>query len=282
MRRVSYVTWRMSALAACICIVGFACRSKSQSVSEVGGQEISRDKGLVLNDQPIPSVDQVTNTLKIAKEPYISDDTYAADPKLLLGKVAEIDRINDSCVAAARGEPVWVGKVTGLKFTGALTKPVLRYSMVTNRALAAQISLLDYLSASLDDSSVYSLEITDQDIERVNDSDPSYKAGRDNWIRTNQALMNDHTVCWLLQVDGFTFKTINKKKFTRSNAKAGGGTFGVKANGSYYASNEDYSLDYRFGLSFTFIKRPSTRGPAGISAAEVEMLKRITRIRDKR
>jgi hypothetical protein len=219
--------------------------------------------GVPLKDQPVATPTDAISTLNIvADEPFISDDSYASEPSLLLGKVAEIDAVGGSCaLTPTQVKTLWVGRLVGLKISAA-SKPQLRASLLANRATAAGVTLLSYLSGSFTDSSLYSLIVNDQDVQRVDDADPSYAAGRQAFVAANAAIMNAANVCWLLQVDGITFKTITKRKYTVADAKAGGGAYGVKANGSYYASNEDYSLDYRFGLSLTVLKRPPTQSRA--------------------
>ena len=234
-------------------------------------------------NEQTPTGNELISSLKLADIPYIDDETYAADPSLLIGKVAEIRRDGDTCsTTMPQGRTFFLDeKVTGLKLTAA-TKPELDQSVVVNKQTAGSVGFLSYLSAQLGDSSVFSLIVTDQSVRRADDSDPSYKQAKEAWESANKTLLTDQNVCWLLQVDGMVYKTIARRLYRQLAGNGTVGAFGVKVDGKFFTSSDEYVLDHRFGLSFSIIKRPaadknllSSRAP---TPAERQMLATITSI----
>lgn len=86
--------------------------------------------------------------------------------------------------------------------------------------------------------------------------DDSWNTGLNQWRESNKDLMTDPNICYLLVVTGMVQKNIIRKKYVKFEAKAKGGAFGVNINGELYSSTEDFSLDTRFGLTVSVIRRP--------------------------
>src|SRR5438876_970930 len=105
-----------------IVTVVVACRGPGQIVPNPQPDPVS-----TMPSEPMPSQGQVVSELKLEEVPYLDDDTYASEPALLIGKVAEIRKApgTDCPLEKPRGVGLFVGKIIGLKITPAV-KPELR------------------------------------------------------------------------------------------------------------------------------------------------------------
>lgn len=210
---------------------------------------------------PLPSADVVRTTLQATDVLYIGDDTYAPDPSLLIGKIFQIDIQAGQCGTDLPGSRVlFIGKISGYPIYPR-SGSVLRGSYIVSRAVAASVSLLSFLQAGLNDSTLASVIVTDEDTQRANDGDAAYGAATHTWLAAHADLMANQNVCWLVLVDGVVHKTIVSRRFHMFHGTASAGAFGVNVGGSYYVSDDSYQLDHRFGLSVSILKRPDIFHP---------------------
>jgi len=185
---------------------------------------------------------------------YISDDTFNGNPQALLGQVVVTRGRDGVCTRNAKDGPVPVFSLDPLRDykvdeRSILGSPVKRVSQIVTHDGAASVTLLSYLSTSLDAKTIYSMILFDQASARVDDKDITWKAAFKSWMDGHAELLKEPDLCNLSVVKGFVQKNIVLRKFTEVSAAAKGGAYGVNVNGKYHTSTDDYSVDVRYGLS---------------------------------
>ncbi|MEO1259818.1 MAG: hypothetical protein AAFZ15_13580 [Bacteroidota bacterium] len=225
-------------------------------VNQVMNEEVS-------NPTNVPALSEAENLLSVKRNQiFIEDDSFVANPLLLLGNILEIRKMDGECPEkfnAADSVPEF--SIVPLQDfvvdeASILKQPVKRQSILVDQKLSLQLSFLSYLSTQLDHESVFNTMVFDQAAGRIKTSDPSWSKSVNTWKEQHQALLEDEDICYLLAVTGMVQKNVIRKKYTKFSAGAKGGGWGVNFNGSLHTSNDDYALDFRFGLSVGVIKRP--------------------------
>lgn len=197
---------------------------------------------------------------------YIDAEPFIADPYSLLGQVIQIRKNNGVCPSAL-SQGGFPAELTAypvpakVKASSMLTKPQLRSSVIVNQTVAANVSLLNYLSAQLDANTTFSITVMDQAAGLLDTTDAAWRPALEQWKLDNQDLVNDPDICYLFVVGGFIQKNIIRKKYRKFDGKAKAGAFGVNIDGELSMSTEDYSLDIKFGLTPLVVKRPAAPAP---------------------
>lgn len=221
----------------------------------------------VADSVPVATVNELKNKANVNDQTaYIIADPFTGNPFQLLGQVVEIRKTNGECpTSLVNGRDLNFEfspfPVTGFKIDEEtkLSKPLLRGSIIVDKALSAQAGFLSFLSAQLDQKSVFSLMVMDQVKGLVDFHDNSWKDAVKLWIEENQNKMNDPEICFIYVVSGFIQKNIIKKKYYQFETKLEGAAYGININGKLSTSSDEYSLDIIFGLTPSIIKRPSTQ-----------------------
>ncbi len=220
---------------------------------------------------------------------YVGDDTFNGNPQALLGQVIILRGQDGACPNRAKDgpapkfslEPLRDFKVDERSILGS---PVKRDSQIITHDGAAGVTVLSYLSASLDAKTIYSMILFDQASARVDDKDITWRDASDAWIARHTELFEEKDLCKVLVVKGFVQNNIILRKFTELSAAAKGGAYGVNVNGKYHTSTDDYTVDIRYGLSVATMWQPGMSafalpvGPVQPSAEELEFLSTITTI----
>jgi hypothetical protein len=219
--------------------------------------------------------------------PYVetSDDTYAGDPSLFLGKFLAVRRENDKCpdtFLSGTLEPL-PARAIGLNVT-APSKPDIRRSILVDQKTAAEISVLSYLSASLTHDQVASVTVTDLRSQRIVDDEVYRRALRDA-KKTFASYYSAKSICYLLIVEGVSHKAILTKSYVKLDTQGQGGFYGINVGGSYYSTSEDFEKIDRFGLSLAVLRRPTDKAGENeivekdrLTTAEQEMLSHFSKL----
>jgi len=214
--------------------------------------------GIILEKEATsPDKDQIREILRLDMPFYFQNDTYAGDVSQLLAKVvimlpADGKKCSDDQKWRA---PIFIDRLPEAAFTDP-QKPETRKSIVLTKKAAADADFFGYLSAKLSTDQVFSILATDI-VRRVKDNDNAYRAAKEKWKTDNKKYMDDAGVCLIGIVEGAVQKTISRKKFTKVEGTSAAGAFGLKANGSYFSSDEEFESDYWFGVDVTWWKWPS-------------------------
>lgn len=227
-------------------------------INEVMNKDIATPKS-------IPSIEETQQILKVPNEIlYLSADTYVGNPYALLGTVLEVRRTGDKCPTQTNLQDAVIDfsatKIPGFMIdeNSKLKEPIKRQSIMVDKKLSVNVSFLNYLSAEFTGESSFSLIVFDQATGLVNRDDDSWSSGVLKWKNDNkEVILDDEQVCYVHAVIGFVQKYIIKRKYTKYSGTAKSGAFGVNLNGELYTSDEDYSLDIRYGLQTVVLKRPS-------------------------
>ncbi|WNG36848.1 hypothetical protein F0U61_26605 [Archangium violaceum] len=195
---------------------------------------------------------------------YLDDDSFLAQPSLLLGKILLVHkRADGTCPALADLASnhqlyEFVDYIGWSEYTPATT-PTTTSSVIVNQSLAASVDALSFLSFSGASKEVYSVSRVNQMSQRLDTSKAGYREARNNWLQNNNAYAKDSTACTLLVVEGFVHNVFQSKKFSEMKAGASG-VYGVKVGGEAYSSNDQFESKNLFQLSFGALWRESTRG----------------------
>ena len=214
----------------------------------------------------VASKDEVTRKLKLNDQTaYIEADAFIGNPNSLLGRVIEIRKQKGKCPETLN-DPDYRFDFSNFAIPGVkvdensiLKAPVLRSSLIVNKEVSVNVGFLNYLSAQLDAKSFFSLMVFDQAAALADVHDNSWHDNVKKWEIDNQNLIDDPDVCYLFAVIGFVQKNIVRKKYIKYDGSAKGGAYGVNISGEISTSTEEYSLDIRFGLTPTILKRPDSK-----------------------
>lgn len=223
-----------------------------------------------LKPTPLPSVNEVKTSFKLLDEVFYStDDTFKASPQDWLGRVAVVRKSgNGTCDenGQLRWEATYVrgtavpNEPLGYPLGDKMTDPELRAKSIITYDIAAEVTALSYLSNTLNANVAAEIVLTDFITQRVavnqkfEDAVSAFKAAH----KTD--LMDNADVCYVIAVSGYSHKTLTKKLHTKISDKANAGYSGVNINGSFYSSNDSYTLDHLFELSPVVLKRMPGRG----------------------
>jgi len=194
---------------------------------------------------------------------YIEADAFHGNPYSLLGRVIMIRKNNGTCPDGISGTD-FISDYTPTVITGIeidesskIKNPIKRGSIIVTKDLSMKVSFLNYLSAEFGTSDSFSVMLYDQLTGLVDVHSPTWQIGLRNWIQNNTYLFQDPEVCYLYAIVGMVQKHVIRKSFKKLDAKAGGGAYGININGELHTSNEDFSLDIRYGLTPVILKSPT-------------------------
>ena len=191
---------------------------------------------------------------------YVEADAFIGNPYSLLGRVMMIRRKNEKCPESL-ADKGFVTELAPLPISGVqvddeskIDQPIKRGSLVVSKELSTKVGFLSYLSSQLTVNSKFSIIVFDQLTGLVDVQAPSWPLGLNQWISNNTYLLQDPDVCYLYAIVGIVQKNVIRKKYTKLDAKAGGGAYGINIDGEIHTSNEEYFLDMRFGLTPVLLK----------------------------
>ena len=264
----------------------------------MGGKHDTKTINDVVNNEvatPKPVVDQkdVNNLLNIKTEiPYIEfEGGFIANPYSLLGRVVEVRKVNGQIPSSVTASNVEFSTmpIIGIKrdLNSDVKSPILRQSVIIDSKISANVNLFNYLSAEADAESVFSINVIDQSGGLVDVQDSTWAKGIKEWKADNADLLKDDDICYIYVIIGFIQKQIIRKKFKKFNAEAKGGYAGINVGGALYMSSDEYSMDIRYGLTPSILKRPKssltsdTKSLFGTSVenSEYELFKSLQNVR---
>lgn len=244
----------------------------TKHINEVMNKDVAIPSKIASSQDAVSELD-LKNTMA-----YIEADAFTGNPYSLLGRVIEV-RKQDGKIPTGVDDTNFKPEFSIFPIMGAkldpeskIKKPVKRRSILVNKSLSTKVSFLNFLSAELDASSVFSLMVFDQATGLVDTSSPEFRAGVQQWKTDNQDLIADPEIAYLYVVIGMVQKNILRKKYQKFNAGAKGGAYGVNVEGALHTSTEDYSLDIRFGLLPAILKRPKPAEIRGFESKSIEEL----------
>ncbi len=232
---------------------------KNNSVAHIN-EAMNED---IANPTNPPAIKEANKLLEVKRNQiFLDDESYIANPYALLGKVIEIKMMEGECPENFNDPKVTpefsMFSIPGRKVDedSKIKDPVKTKSFIVDKKLSLEVGALNYLTANLDAESAYSVIVFNQATGLVDTHDDSWYEGVQRWKIDNSELLNDENICYLLVITGVVQKTIIKKKYKKFEVKAKGGAYGINIGGQLYTSAEDYSLDTRFGLSLSVLRRP--------------------------
>ncbi|WP_353197227.1 hypothetical protein [Parapedobacter defluvii] len=231
------------------------------------GQKSTKHVNDAMNDMVAksvkpPALEEAERLLEVKRNQiFIEDDAFIGNPYALLGRVLEIRSKNGVCTSDVKDgyADFSAFPIPGIVVdeNSKIKQPQQVKSFIVDTKLSTEVGVLNYLNASLDTESIFSVIISNQAVGLLNIQDGSYLNGVRAWVNDNQNIINDPSICHLLIVTGVVMKNIIRKKYKKFDVTLKGGGFGINFDGNLYTSAEDYSLDIRFGLSYLKIPIPN-------------------------
>lgn len=194
---------------------------------------------------------------------YIEADAFHGNPYSLLGRVIVIRKSQGKCPDGISGtnfiSDYAPTPITGIQIdeNSKIKVPIKRGSIIVTKELSSSVSFLSYLSAEFKKSDSFSVMLYDQLTGLVDVHSPTWQTGLNNWIQQNTYLLQDPDVCYLYAIVGIVQKHVIRKSFKKLDTKLKGGAYGINVNGELHTSNEDFSLDIRYGLTPVILKSPT-------------------------
>lgn len=214
---------------------------------------------------------------------YIEADAFHGNPYSLLGRVIVIRKKDGKCPDGISGSD-FISDYAPIPITGIqidenskIKTPIKRGSIIVTKELSAGVSFLNYLSGEFSKSDSFSIMLYDQLTGLVDVHSPTWQTGLNNWIQQNAYLLQDPEVCYLYAIVGIVQKHVIRKSFTKLDTKIKGGAYGINVNGELHTSNEDFSLDIRYGLTPVILKSPSFT----IQLPKSDLIKKMELVPDK-
>lgn len=215
---------------------------------------------------------------------YIEADAFHGNPYSLLGRVIVIRKTNGKCPDGIAGSD-FVSDYAPLPIMGIqidenskIKVPIKRGSIVVTKELSASVSFLSYLTGEFKNSDSFSIMLYDQLTGLVDVHSPNWQSGLNSWIQQNAYLLQDPDVCYLYAIVGIVQKHVIRKSFKKLDTSLKGGAYGINVNGELHTSNEDFSLDIRYGLTPVILKSPTFT----VQLPKSELIEKMELVPDKR
>jgi hypothetical protein len=162
----------------------------------------------------------------------------------ILGTVYKVDKVDGQCPEPGSDAEKREEIVPGLNKQGlTLTNPVatqVDFALV-KRNVAASVEALQFLSASLSGEAIASVDLL-RNTRRVVE-DQAFGDAVSTFARKHP------TACRLYVATGYGADYFSARVFTAQKATAGGGVYGVKVSGEYYASDESVMRDFQWAIN---------------------------------
>jgi hypothetical protein len=207
--------------------------------------------GIVLNDEQLPSPVDLSQTFPQSESNlyWLTNDTYY-DPAQLVGVVFGFGVKTDENYSGnplADFTPEKLGRIVGWEKTEPAPARV-RTSLALTEEAALSAAALTYLSANLKGGKIASVVVSDLKIIRAEDETTNYFQSLGQWLTSYSGLVNRYYS--VMVVDGALLRSVTGRYYTEYTTDGQTGVFGINVEGSYYYSNEEYFVDYIFGLNF--------------------------------
>lgn len=208
------------------------------------------DQKKIVNQDEIKRQFETKETLK-----YIKNDSYNADPKLLLGQVF-LQKVDSEelvpFLIAVESKPI---------ASSVLQNPLVRAEMIIDSKAGAALEIMSYLSLSLKDNEIFEFRVVDNMGARLENKGDEWINAIMKWVSIPmcRTVLQDKTVKNIGVVTGIVQKCISTKKYKKFDVSTKGGAFGVNVSGELYTSSSEYALDIVYGLDLVYIpKQPES------------------------
>jgi hypothetical protein len=193
----------------------------------------------VASEADVKKAIPTTDTLR-----YVKNDTFVADPTLLLGRVY-YERIGSNALI-----PFHTSIVAAVDEKSILKSPQTVSELIVDSKISASLDVLSYVSLSLSQDEVYELRVINNTAARLVDKGDQWDQALTKWMKNPlcEQLINNAKVGSISVVTGVVQKYMTSKKYKKFEAGAKGGGWGVNVAGSLYTSSSEFQLDVIYGL----------------------------------
>jgi hypothetical protein len=160
-------------------------------------------------------------------------------------------------------------------------KPEKLRSIVVDHNVATQLDFLSFVSVEVKAEDVLSLTMTSEPRSVVRDTKWSLELNK--LKQDNPQLWKDN--CWVGIVTNMTKRSLTYRKYSKLEAGASGGAYGLKVGGNSYASDLDEEVSYVFGLNIVSLDPPKSAAelpkpdePQPASVTTTPILKSVKKI----
>jgi hypothetical protein len=219
--------------------------SSTEHINETMNSEVATAKPVAtLNDlrQALPT----TDTLR-----YVKNDTFIADPTLLLGRVY-YEKVGSNALI-----PFHTRITVAVDERSLLKSPQTMSELVIDSKMSASAEVLSFVSLSLSNDELYELRVINNAAGRAQDSGDAWDQALKKWLDNplSQLLINSKKVGSVSVVTGVVQKYLTSKKYRKFEAGVKGGGWGVNVAGSLYTSSSEFQLDVIYGLDLVSFGR---------------------------
>jgi hypothetical protein len=220
-------------------------KSSPEHINQTMNEQVSEQKQLV-NPNEIKRQFESKDSLR-----YIKNDTYIADPCLLLGKVFYEQSGSDTLI------PFLLSVEGKVNESSILKSPQTRVEMIIDAKAVANTGIMSYLSLSLEVNEVFEFRVIDNTAGRLIDRGSEWEAALIKWIANPlcKSIVANPNVGSIGIVTGVVQKYITTKKYRKFDGTAKGGGFGVNVGGELYTSSSEFALDIVYGLDIVYIPK---------------------------
>jgi hypothetical protein len=219
--------------------------SSTDHINEAMNKDVATAKPLAtINDlrKALPAAD----TLR-----YVKNDTFIADPTLLLGRVYFEKTGSDALI------PFHTQIAVSADDRSLLKAPLTVSELIIDSKMSASAEVLSFVSLSVSNDEVYELRVINNAAARAKDSGDPWDLALKKWLDNSlcQRLINDKAVGAISIVTGVVQKYLTSKKYRKFEAGAKGGGWGVNVAGNLYTSSSEFQLDVLYGLDLVSFPR---------------------------
>jgi hypothetical protein len=182
---------------------------------------------------------------------YVKNDTFVADPTLILGRIYYEKIGTDALI------PFHTSIVASVDEKSILKSPQIISELIIDSKMSVSAGFLSFVSLSLSQDEVYELRVINNAAARLVDKGDQWDQALSKWMANPlcQQLINNQKVGAISIVTGVVQKYMTSKKYKKFEAGAKGGGWGVNVAGNLYMSSSEFQLDVVYGLDLVSFGR---------------------------
>ncbi len=239
----------------------------------------------VAEQESLATQEELENAFKLSDGlRYIKNDTFVADPSLLLGFVYYEMTNSEELSAFLTAVEVDVAE------SSVLTAPQTVSELIIDSRISGSTNIFSLISLSAGQDEVVELRVINNVTARAITRGKEWNNALSEWMDNSMSirLIENPNVSSITIVTGVVQKYITSKKFSKFEAGTKGGAFGINVAGKLYTSSSDFKLDIIYGIDLATIdvrgvdvQEISRRVAEGKVIRQVEELKLRDQLFDK-
>jgi hypothetical protein len=202
--------------------------------------------------QPVASLSDIKKAFPTSDTlRYVKNDTFVADPTLILGRIY-FEKVGTDALM-----PFHTSIIASVDEKSILKSPQTISELIIDSKMSASAGFLSFVSLSVSQDEVYELRVINNMAARLVDKGDQWDQALSKWMVNPlcQQLINNPKVGSISIVTGVVQKYMTSKKYKKFEAGAKGGGWGVNVAGNLYLSSSEFQLDVIYGLDLVSFGR---------------------------